>query len=235
VMDVRHNMVCLAAGLLAGLAGVASRAQADAIVAMTDWNDGSLANWSENQAWVTIANPGSGGITNSGFLQVTLDETDPLNEGLGEEWYSLVQVSAADFFTGEWKTNQWFEFNLWASNTTPDYVQVRWSADPGRVWRDTVFDSLYDNMGTQSWEHLRSSALTDYSSWDYGGGTQEQFLNDLAAIDWVGVFIWRDGAGLQVYGIDDFALMVPEPSEWLLLAVAGVISRNACRRKRKPC
>ena len=46
------------------------------IVAQDNWNLGDLENWSaDNQSWVTVDNPGSGGIGNTGFLEITMTET----------------------------------------------------------------------------------------------------------------------------------------------------------------
>ena len=142
-----------------------------AIVAYTDWNDGTLGNWTENQSWVSIVNPGSGGITNSGYLQITLNETDPLNEGLGEEWWALTRIDITNFYSAAWSTNFYIQFNFMAKDVPPEYIQVRWSGDPARVWRDTVFDLLNQSMTTQTWYTFQSDTFANWASWDYGGGT----------------------------------------------------------------
>jgi hypothetical protein len=46
------------------------------------------------------------------------------------------------------------------------------------------------------------------------------FLSDLSSIEWIGIYIERTGAGAQDYGLDNFNLMVPEPSEYAMLAAA---------------
>jgi len=202
-------------------------------VAQDDWNDGSLENWYENQAWVSMVNPGSGGVTNSGYLNIQMDATDPINELDGAEWWAFTRVDATNFYSGIWQTNYNMQFSFWASNVVPEYIQVRWSGSTNRVWRDTVFDRDLNSMSTQSWQTLVSDYFYNWASWDYGGGTEADFLNDLATIDWVGVFIWRGDASLQNYGIDDFALTVPEPAAWVLALTALVVSGRSLSRRRK--
>lgn len=87
---------------------------------------------------------------------------------------------------------------------------------------------------TQTWSSVTAS-LADWQDWVLGpGASEDMFLSDLSSINWIGIYVERNGAGAQGYGIDNFSLMVPEPSEYAMLAVAlmGVLiflRRSACR------
>jgi hypothetical protein len=148
-------------------------------------------------------------------------------------WYSLATAPASSLFAGTWQSDMWVEFDFWAEDVEPEYVQVRWAGDDGTVWQNTVFDSDESSMDVGTWTGLSSASFSDYANWDYGGGTQEDFVNDLSSIDWIGVYIWRNGGGAQSYGIDDFNLMVPEPSEYVMIFVASLCIIMALRRKQK--
>ena len=187
------------------------------IVAQDNWNLGDLENWSaDNQSWVTVDNPGSGGIDNTGFLEITMTETSG-NEL--DEYTAEVRTSASSLFAGTWETNMWIAFDFWAETDQPEYVRVMWGATNTRTWASTVFDSNDQAMPLASWTTLTSPLFMNYMDWG-GWENQQTFLDDLAAIDWIGVYIYRGGLEEQMYGIDDFNLMVPEPSQYAMLTVA---------------
>jgi len=207
------------------------KARASIIVGKHDWDDGTLQGWSEDQQWVSLANPGSGGIGNSGYLQITLAATATGENEPGAEWWALTTVPASSLFAGNW-AGKWVAFNFRAENAQPEYVQIRWkSTGNNNVWRATVFDSEDSTMPVQQWTELTTPRFTNYLDWDYGGGSQEQFVNDLASIDWIGVFIWRSAETLQQFGLDEVRLMVPEPGEITLLTGAALSAFLALRRK----
>ncbi len=183
--------------LLAAVLCIPRAAMGYLTLASNDWNDGTLQGWTENQSWISITNPGAGGVSNSGYLQVWFDATATESNEPGAEWWTLLQTPATNLFSGTWSSNSWVEFNFWASNTAPEYVQIRWAYTNDRVWRSTVFDYDSDTMNLQDWTKLVSPAFYNYTDWDYGGGDQDTFLNDLAAMNWIGVYIWRRGGGEQ--------------------------------------
>lgn len=178
---------------------------ANTIVDTFDWNDGTTQGWSSDESWTHLSSPGSGGVDDSGYLKIDMDATAALPP---EGWYSLASADASSLFAGNWQSDMWVEFDFWAEDVEPEYVQVRWAGEDGIVWQNTVFDSDETSMDVDTWNSLSSASFSDYADWDYGGGTQEDFVNDLSAIDWIGVYIWRNGCA-QGYGIDDFNLMVP--------------------------
>jgi MYXO-CTERM domain-containing protein len=209
-------------------------ARASMMVGEFTWNDGTLEGWTESQSWVSLSNPGAGGVNNTGYLRIHMDATTTAETDPGAEWYALARVSASSLFVGNW-AGKWFETEFFAEDTQPQYVQVRWQSSTNTaVWRSTVFNSNQSTMPTGTWTHLISPTLTSYQMWDFGGGSQQLFVNDLATIDWIGVYIWRTGQAEQDYGLDDFRLMVPEPHEYAMLAAAAlgafVVLRNRRRR-----
>ena len=210
----------------------------DSVIASQNWNTAGLNNWTAttDQTWLTLDNPMAGGNT-GGYYQIKLDATDPLNEGLGEEWWSLTGTDAANLFTGSWTNtgggDKWLEFDFWASNVVPTWVQVVWYATNSRMWRNTVFDKDTDSLSLSNWTTFTSATLANYANWDYGDGTQQEFIDDLGAIDWIGVYIWRNTAAEQMYGIDNFMLWIPEPCELIMLAAAGIAAAGSLRKKRK--
>lgn len=225
-------------GFLAGLllaALLAVKAGAWTSLGEINWDTAGLQNWTEDESWLTLANLGSGGISNTGYLRYNLNEVDPMGEGMGEQWWALAWVPASNLFAGNWRQSgdMWLEFDFRAADVTPGYVQVQWAATNDRIWRSTALVSGGGSLSTQVWTHMQTTSLTDYQDWDYGGGTQQQFLDDLGEIDWIGVYIWRNTAVAQIYGIDRFVLLVPEPAEWMMLGTALITCFGACRRRRR--
>lgn len=209
------------------MALLARHAAASIIVAQETWNDGSTGGWTSNTDWASLTNPVPTG--NDGYLRIHLKTIDP--EEPGAEWYGLAQTPASSFFAGNWQ-GKWAEFDFFAEDVVPDYVQIRWkSSTNSEVWRSTVFDSQKTGLSTGVWTHMAGPAFSSATDWNYGSGTQEQFINDLAAIDWIGVYIWRNTGAAQNYGLDDFRLMVPEPGETLMLGAALISAAFSLRRR----
>jgi hypothetical protein len=190
---------------------------------------GDPADWDTNPAdgvgtWVrlgTAATVGEDTFTTPGDHFLTIDFS-------GAE-ADTVRGDAVTLFTGTWQTEYWIEFDFWASET-PAALEVRWADNDGagRVWHNTVSPG-----GAGSWNTLRTDSFSDYTNWkDAEGWSQENFLNDLDSIDWIGVYISHADADGGSYGVDDFQLMVPEPSEYAMLAAALMTAVFVMRRKR---
>lgn len=178
------------------------------IIGSFDWNDPGVDGWTSDESWVTLSNPESGGV-DGGYLNIDL--LDAIGFLPPERWFALATAPASSLFAGYWSSDMWIQFDFWADDFEPEYVQVRFAGEDATEWRNTVFDSDSSTMQTQTWTQLTSARFESYTDWDYGGGSQEDFVNDLAAIDWIGVYIWRNTSVAQDYGIDNFRLMVPEP------------------------
>jgi hypothetical protein len=88
-------------------------------------------------------------------------------------------------------------------------------------------------IGTGEWETVRTAGLGNWQDWIVDPfATEEQFLSDLSGIDWVGIYINRNTAIQQFYGIDNFSLMIPEPAQMIMLAFSLLAVWIAVRRKQ---
>jgi len=226
-------MYIVSCALAALLGAPVPQATAGSIVGTFDWADqDDLQGWSENQDWVTLSNPGTGGAggIGDGYLNIELAAT---SESPPTEWFALTTVDASRLFAGTWQSDMWVEFDFWANDVAPAYVDVRWAGQSSSTWSNRVFDSTSSSMKTQTWTRLMSAQFENYEDWDYGSGTQEQFVNDLASIDWIGVYVFRNTADAQDYGLDNFSLMVPEPTQsMMLLASAATVVLSLRKKKR---
>jgi hypothetical protein len=202
---------------------------ADPIVA--DWDtypaDG-LGNWTRVGTETSTAIAENTTDADDHFLEITFDagiSGDP-----GDYWFETVSVPRVDLFTGDW-TGYSIEFDFWADSTLPDTLQIRWGADgTGRTWGNDVTPS-----GVGSWDTLRTDTFSSVDDWRLNPFVdQDDFLADLGAIDWIGVYIFRDGTDEEIYGVDNFglSLMVPEPEEYLMLAMALVTAFFVMRRQK---
>ena len=219
---------------IASMLFLSGAASAAVVVASNDWNAAGLSGWTNSQSWISQTNPLSGGNA-GGYQKIEFDATTWFS---GED-YGLVTNRAANFYTGTWTTNMWFELDVWASNTAPVAVEVQWGASnaTGHTWSYQAFHDTNATMATETWTGLGTARLDDYTKWNaYDGGgswTSDDFVDDLASIDWIGVYIWRSGIAAQDYGIDNFHLMVPEPAEIILLIVALSSAAVLLERRRR--
>jgi hypothetical protein len=103
-------------------------------------------------------------------------------------------------------------FDFWAENAIPQNLQFQFHATNENVWGYNITDRI---TSTQTWTTVQVG-LGYENAWGPLPGfddAEEQFLADLAAIDWIGVYIFRDTDEREVYGLDNFRLPVPEPGE----------------------
>jgi len=127
-------------------------------------------------------------------------------------------------------TNGWADARSWADLSNPasggtdnaGYLRVYFAA----AAREAVAPASSCFAG--NWEDKRGES--DSSGWNKGGA-QEQFLNDLAAIDWIGMGVRRGAGDAREYGLADSHLMVPEPGETMLLGAALASAALALRRR----
>jgi len=194
-----------------------------------DWNppDSSDGVWtSDHVGWVNLAYPTSGGNT-GGFMSVEFPATAVPNPP--NEWSEVIHSPATNLFAGTYTTSMWFEMDFWASNYVAGAVQFRWkSTTNAEVWRYTVTPPAV----TQTWGTV-SASLANWNDWKYVGASQAKYLSDLQDIQWIGVYIYRNTANEQTYGIDNFQLWIPEPAEYIMLAAAILTSGMSFRRRRR--
>ena len=195
------------------------------------------------QDWDTAPAEGIGSWTPAGdAATLSLNETDPANNWLqidfpgaidpepGAHWDETITMPATDLYVGTWNTDMWIAFDFWAETTSPSTLQVRWLGDAtGTQWGYTLTGATIGQ-----WTRF-TAPLSNWEDWSISPfGDVNDFLNDLESINWIGIYIERDGyQDPEIYGIDDFALMVPEPAEIVLL-LAGIAAVGWVVLKRRP-
>jgi hypothetical protein len=223
------NCKCLIASVMVLFSVVLTSHSKNSVASHTF--DSTLQGWYSSNNWATVAHQTTPAGNPGGWMETTW--TNLASYSPFDPWASdLFVTDATNLFTGTWDTNMWFELDFWAATNTPAGVQLEWgSTNSSRIWKSSMYDDGTDSMDAATWTTLSSASLLDASDW-HPFWTQSQFLDDLASIDWVGVSITRPGSDGEIYGIDNFNLMVPEPAEMLLLLCAGICSWMTLRRKK---
>ena len=229
-MDISYRRSCtrgwLSLATLAALMSIAGVCRASIVIGSHDWDMGSHG-WTNQRPGFTSLDlqriPTNGNP--NGWLQMTFPA-----DGSPDAAYDVVYTSATNLFAGTWTTNMWVEFDFWAATAAPEELEVRWqSSTNSYVWSYQLSPG-----GTQEWETFRAGFLSRDDWADPFGPSVEQYLADLSTIDWIGIYIFRGGADDQLYGLDDFQVMIPEPAECVMLiavlAVAGLSLRDRRRR-----
>jgi hypothetical protein len=204
----------------------ARMAAAGVILGVHDW-DTVDPNWQSAHGYAQSQPAGGnpGGWLEFAFPTTTIGAPQ-------EEWWDMAYTDAGSLFAGGWNTDMWTEFDFWSTNNAAPTVQVRWqSASNDYIWAYDVSSSVADG-----WNTMRTpfSRWTDWDTLSPIGASEQQYLDDLATIDWIGVYVYRYGAAEQSYGVDDFKLMVPEPAEYLMLGAAMAVSGLSLRRRKRP-
>ncbi len=212
----RLGVACVVLALAIPLA-----AHADAII-------GDPVDWDTNEPitpWTALGTSATV-IENTADADNFLEITFPASADL----YETAKGPSGDLFALTWQADYWIEFDFWADSTLPDTLQVRWhGTDRGFTWGNTVTPS-----GIGSWGTLRTDSFSKYEDWNLpeSEANEADFLADLGSIDWIGAYIYRDGSDKEIYGVDDFKLMVPEPEEYLMLAAALITALLVMRRQK---
>ena len=215
-----------AAAILGLLLGIRVSAWGVPVIGQFDWNaPNDLEGWASAQSWVHLSNPNSGGIGNTGYLNISLDPTAPFP---GEQWSALATVDAQSLFAGNWGPSMAVDFQFWAEDVVPGAVQVQWQGSSGHIWRYT----LTGPSATHTWTEM-TAPFSNWQNWVFPGATEEMYLSDLASIDWIGIYVYRNTSSGQSYGLDDFRLLIPEPEQYALLAAVGIVILLAVRRRRR--
>jgi hypothetical protein len=185
-------------------------ATADIVVAPEDRATPGLSGWLQDQSWMSVGNPGlnAGGASAASALTAQRSEAG--------EW----SRSASRLFAETVTPGLWIDFDYWDDTMIPDYVQMRWAGNDLRLWQRAARNRAGAAFPIQEWTLTESALFEDYQDWDYGGGSQQRFLDDLASVNWIGVLAAPRGPSGPFYGIDDFT--VPEPGQWWMLGLALV-------------
>lgn len=176
--------------------------RANAIIENFDWNDETVDGWESDEVWDKLSSIGSGAVDASGYMKID-DNITVLQHPA--DWYAIFSSSASSLFAGAWKSAFWVAFDFWSEDVELDYEQVVSGLDDSSVWDTELLSEEDDSVS------VVSAVYGDSAKWDYGGSLQEDFVNELSSVEWIGDYVWRT-IGIRSYGIDDFNLVVPRKS-----------------------
>jgi hypothetical protein len=186
--------------------------------------------WDAIEDFVSVTwDPGGG----DGYLKIQYDA----GRGAGQA-ESTTYTDASAFFVGDWKEvsedqDGFVQFDFWADDNTPYDLELRFKGASDDLWRYNLSTAA---LGS-GWVNYTASLVWNDSLWYHGelpgGGGEQIFLNDLELIDWIGIYIYDDDTAGNVYRLDNFQLMTPEPAEYALAISALAVTWLSLRRKRK--
>ena len=214
-----NKLAMMAAVLMAWL--LCAPAQAEIILGEHDWEDGS-EGWLKQDDWVTLTDPEIAGVGQS-WLDIALT-------GQPASWDTVVYVEAEDLFAGTWTDDMFVEFDFWAEDVTPDTLQLQWSSTTNAAtWSYNLNAPAETNIWT-----AQSAPLSYSTDWIFSGSgaTEDLYLSDLSSIDWIGIYIEGSSGADQSYQLDNFRLMIPEPSQYVMLSSAILACFAAIRRRK---
>jgi len=215
--------------LIAWLAA-AGAARADLVLSRSHTWDLGSHGWTNEFGYTSLERELAGGNPD-GWLEITFPVT-AVPEIFEFEWYDVVHVSPDNLLITP-TTEMGIKFDFLAQTRLPQDMQLQFHAQSGNIWGYNLTSQVTQ---TQSW--TRVGADLRYSD-GWGGlpgfdDTLDQFVSDLASLDWIGVYIWRDEASQETYGIDNFHFVIPEPEEYAMLAMALITSVLALRKRQTP-
>jgi len=229
-MSYSEKATCAPAAALAALCLMVSVSSlhANSILGEHDWDTtpaSGVGNWAAVGSSATVSEDTTVGSDH--WLKITFPSG--IDPGPGSQWYETVSVPSADLYAGTWETANWIEFDFWSEDVEPDTLQVRWHGTANdEIWGYTISPAGVGSWGTYT------APLANWEDWKMNPFVDESdFLADLNSIDWIGVYIFRDGTDQEIYGLDDFGLNVPEPEEYMMLAAALVTAFLALRRRSR--
>ena len=198
---------------------------ADVIISRIHTWDLGEHGWTAEYGDIITSRETTGGNPD-GWLKLTFPVTTlPETGEIG--WYDIVHVSP-DNLLATYRTGVRFDF--WAQDQLPQDLQLQFHSTSGNVWGYNITDRVRQ---TGTWTPI-GVPLTYSDAWGGLPGyddTLDQFVSDLASMDWIGVYIWREEASQEVYGLDNFHFMVPEPGEMVMLALALLTAGLAVHRR----
>jgi len=210
-------------GLLAGVvlgAGLAALA-GPVLDTPEEWTAGDQG-WDVQSivgANVSVANSG----TADPYLRITFDAQGEGNPG-SAEIFADSGASSGNFVGGYYGDVLAARFRFYADETLPSSAAGSlalyfYNATSGRTWQYNLSNPAA--VQTWTWYEVSFSSV-GASAWHTAapGYTEAEFISDLGAVNWIGLYISRFGTtAAEHYGLDDFELTIPEPGTiWVLLA-----------------
>lgn len=186
-------------------------------------------NWDTAGAvWQTDYNPGAGitadipaaGGNPGKWLRITYpaDIGFPLQDLEG-----VTYTTSSSLFAGDWTTDMYVRFDFYVDADPPDGNQIKLIWGDSDQERDWSYAITTDTVGWQ-----RITVPLEYSAnWMHDPMfpllNRDDYVADLSSIDWIGILIAQpDDDAQQIFGLDNFKLMIPEPSQWWMLASAAM-------------
>jgi hypothetical protein len=222
--SVKQRLACFVAAIAFGT--IVFPVHAD-ITPGSDWEGTSFDIWTNYWGYTQVAAPASG-RNPGGWLQVTFTNT---SAGPGTSWNDIVYTKTANLFAGTYSTQQWPQTSVRSDFQQSDVVAGGLAVVRKSITNDNMWSySLTPSTGT-NWTTF-TAGLANWQDWAYPLASVDQYLANLQSVDWIGVYKYRDTTSQQIYRIDNINLMVPEPTEYILLAAAVIISGISLCRKR---
>lgn len=177
-------------------------------------------SWGSNAPTVgtglaTVDNPGTGGAgEGEGFLRITFQQQDAPPQF--EEDVVWTQDGA---YTGDYRAvnepDLGIQFNFYAEDLLPGSTIIFIHS----ASNDTLWEHSFDQTVLGGWQQ-HAIKFSD-GNW-LGPGSQEDFWEDLATVDWIGVLVERSlDTREQQFGLDNWTyLAIPEPGTTLVLTAA---------------
>ena len=194
-------------------------------------NSPALEGWTNAFGTGSITNPGTGGAdgASDGYLQITFTNP-PSGPPMPEQERIYTFESSC---TGSYRQSFLaVSFDFLASNALPATASIQFhNPISDRTWGYAFEDQI--TLG--SWSPVYTLFDYDYGN-TWSGGTESQFWDDLANVDWIGVRILQtQSATPNVYGIDNwqYFLFIPEPGSTCMLGSALLSLAVTLRRKKK--
>ena len=214
----------------AGLVLLASVASATPLIGFTEtWSSPpSLEGWQIDTSY----GGGGGTLDNpSGYLRITFPDFPAFPNAAMV--YADSGASGGNF-VGDYSPAAGTLVQFWfrSVDTTPDSLALYFANnDTGRAWSW----NLTAATPVQGWV-VYQVPLFNYSGWNLAWGTGSSsmdFMNDLASVDWLGLYIAESVAytGEEHYYLDNFTLAIPEP-ESVALLLAAALSLGVTFRRR---
>ena len=186
------------------------------------WDSG-LSGWVNTTEDAALSNP-------DGYLRIAFGQ----QSGVPEFEEDTIFTQDPDR-TGDFQINYLnLRFSFYAEDLLPvsSVLYLHAAGEPDT----TYWQYSFSNTEVGAWtEHNISFVYSEGWTWSAGAGDANQFWNDLANIDWIGVNIAR---GLdtreQAYGLDnwEYYIVIPEPGNIFIL-VSAVLSLVFTYRKRQ--
>lgn len=199
------------------------------ILGYNDWDTVPAAGtggWTDRDNAATVTDTSTDTPGNStDWLQITFDAYDPFNP---PDIDDVVYVDENAIYAGTWTDLMFIEFDFYSETYTPSIAELRFGTSDSTFYTDYYYSSF--TVSETGWTTIRISL--DASAWS-AFGSPASYLTALGSIDWIGIYLYRSDYNEEIYGIDNFKLMIPEPGDFVMLGAAIAVGAWSFLRRRK--